>query len=506
MLANYGGSVAIISGLLSSLSFAPYRFWWLQIICLAVLITLIRAHARTRAAFYGFLYAFAFYIAGHFWLFELVPSFHAAPWILGVFILCLVSIMLAGLAALAIYAYKLLNSDGVISGGLLLAGLWLCADSIRTHIWGFPWLKLGYTQTDSVLAGLAPLGGVDLVTAALIITAYALVSLIRSVISSRPLPIRQSPYALMVIAVVMVFAISGKLVHWSRPAGKELSVTLVQLNLGMDTKWNLAARDRIFNDYLRTSSEAYPQSLGSLHMLVLPENAFPVPLHAINDQYWSRLKANSDMLVAGVTEYRRPDDEHSVISNATMVQCGNTRSLYRKRELVPFGEKRPLERWFDDLYELIGVTTANYISSPDSGTVSCDGITMAFAICFEIMFPQTRWGNYDILLNTNEEGWFHRTRAPDQRIQYAQMRALEHARPVVSVANNGPSLLIDHTGAVIDSTRRAERIVLDAQVELRTGITPYMRYGNWVGIFSLLWIAVMTLRSLVRSTIKSEVP
>src|SRR5690606_31782630 len=52
-------------------------------------------------------------------------------------------------------------------GTALLAGavpaLWVLAEWVRTwFLTGFPWLHAGYSQTDSVLGGFAPLGGVFL--------------------------------------------------------------------------------------------------------------------------------------------------------------------------------------------------------------------------------------------------------------------------------------------------------------------------------------------------------
>ncbi len=64
---------------------------------------------------------------------------------------------------------------------LLVPAAWVLLEWWRGwFLSGFPWLSLGYSQTDTWLAGLAPVGGVHLLSAALLIGAGALVTLVAS--------------------------------------------------------------------------------------------------------------------------------------------------------------------------------------------------------------------------------------------------------------------------------------------------------------------------------------
>ena len=59
-----------------------------------------------------------------------------------------------------------------------MPALWLLVEWWRGwFLSGFSWLSLGYSQTDTWLAGLAPLGGTYLLSAVLLVCAGALVTL-----------------------------------------------------------------------------------------------------------------------------------------------------------------------------------------------------------------------------------------------------------------------------------------------------------------------------------------
>ncbi|MES1264776.1 MAG: nitrilase-related carbon-nitrogen hydrolase, partial [Variovorax sp.] len=82
--------------------------------------------------------------------------------------------------------------------------------------------------------------------------------------------------------------------------------------------------------------------------------------------------------------------------------------------------------------------------------------------------------------------------AIDQHLAISRMRALEFQRPMVRSTNTGATVVIDHHGRVTAALPRLTRGVLIAQVEGRTGITPY---AFWVSRFWLwpLWIAALAV-------------
>jgi apolipoprotein N-acyltransferase len=99
-----------------------------------------------------------------------------------------------------------------------------------------------------------------------------------------------------------------------------------------------------------------------------------------------------------------------------------------------------------------------------------------------------------VLLNVSNIAWFGDSIAIDQHLAISRMRAIEFERPMLRSTNTGATVAIDHRGRVTHSLPRMTRGVLTAQVEGRTGLTPYAR---WVSRYRLwpLWIGALAIVS-----------
>jgi len=61
------------------------------------------------------------------------------------------------------------------------------------------------------------------------------------------------------------------------------------------------------------------------------------------------------------------------------------------------------------------------------------------------------------------------------------MRAIETGLPVALVSNTGPSAVIAPNGNLIATTSPLEATTLAAVLPVGRGVTPYVRFGDWVG-------------------------
>ena len=77
---------------------------------------------------------------------------------------------------------------------------------------GFPWLSLGYSLTDTPLAGFAPIGGVYLLSALVLAMGGALVLLERG-------STRQRMLALAVLVLPWPLAFGAARLEWTRAEG-----------------------------------------------------------------------------------------------------------------------------------------------------------------------------------------------------------------------------------------------------------------------------------------------
>ena len=70
------------------------------------------------------------------------------------------------------------------------------------------------------------------------------------------------------------------------------------------------------------------------------------------------------------------------------------------------------------------------------------------------------------------------------------MRALEFQRPMLRATNTGATVVIDHTGRVTHALAPFTQGVLDAEVQGRTGLTPFARWASVASLWPLTLIAL----------------
>src|SRR6516162_9223103 len=95
---------------------------------------------------------------------------------------------------------------------------------------GFSWLSLGYSQTDSWLAGFAPVVGVYGISALLLLCAGAVAALL----CGGP---RVRITALTVLALPWAAGAALYQHSWTHPSGPPVSVAVVQGAIPQDEKW-----------------------------------------------------------------------------------------------------------------------------------------------------------------------------------------------------------------------------------------------------------------------------
>jgi len=185
--------------------------------------------------------------------------------------------------------------------------------------------------------------------------------------------------------------------------------------------------------------------------------------------------------------------------NAAVLVCNGEKQVYRKRHLVPFGEYMPLRFVFGWVLDYLQLPMSDLAYWQGVQPLSCaDKINVGLSICYEDAFAneyRQHVGDATLLVNISEDAWFGDSFAPHQRLQMAQMRARELARPMVRSANSGPSVFIDERGNVLAKTEQFVEQILNHSIQPKIGETFYKRFGNWVVLFSGLIIGLLIWRS-----------
>ena len=167
---------------------------------------------------------------------------------------------------------------------------------------------------------------------------------------------------------------------------------------------------------------------------------------------------------------------------------GDIVAHYDKAHLVPFGEYVPIR---DALpFKKITAGAIDLSAGPGPRTIVLSRLPpFAAAICYEAIFPgaivdekeRPNW-----ILNLTNDAWYGRSSGPFQHLASARTRTVEEGLPMVRVANNGISAVIDATGRVralinLDAIGYAD-VALPAPAEP----TLYSRAGDWSLVALLL--------------------
>ncbi|MDP7297143.1 MAG: hypothetical protein QGF92_06785, partial [Gammaproteobacteria bacterium] len=105
VVARWGRCSAGLAGLLLPLAFAPFGWYPLAFVLLAVLIFLCEGCTPREAAWRGFWFGFAVFATGAYWIYISIHSFGGAPVIIACILMlglyCLMAAYLALMAAAA---------------------------------------------------------------------------------------------------------------------------------------------------------------------------------------------------------------------------------------------------------------------------------------------------------------------------------------------------------------------------------------------------------------------
>jgi apolipoprotein N-acyltransferase len=472
---------ALLAGAVLTAAFAPYDHWWLAVLCPAVLMWLwTRADSPAEGARLGFAFGLGLYALGTWWLYISIRGFGAAPvWVALLVMTSLVLVMAAWQALLGYAVLRWLVPRSVAGCLLMMPAAWVLVEWCRGwFLSGFPWLSLGYSQTDSWLAGLAPVGGVHLLTYALLTGAAALVLLLQARGPARWL----APVALV---LPWTIGLSLRSVEWTQASGPVRTVAILQGAIPQDMKWLVSNQENILDQY----AGLHRQALGA-DLIVWPESALP-DMANLYPQYistlWSAAQRSDSAVVMGVMRQADDNPQGDAVYHNSLLALGQGEPVfYDKRHLVPFGEYFPVPQWIRSWLRLMNLPYSDFTPGTRyQPPLELAGIRLSASICYEdaypaLLNPATRVA--DALLTVTNDAWFGRSSARYQHLQIARMRALESRRFMLRAANDGVSAIIGPFGQLVAQAPEFEPAVLRGTLVPRQGATPYLQVGNWLGI------------------------
>jgi len=474
--------LAGVLGIAHTQAFAPHDWWWLQTLSLAGLLALVAGTSRPRtAAATGFAFGLGWFLSGIWWLYISMHVYGEMPaWMAGLAVV-LFSAYLSIYPALATAAWQWLATRlprTALVPALAFGAVWGLSEWLRGVVFtGFPWLAGGYAHADGPLAGFAPVIGVYGIGALSAVVAGLVLAAARGYGRKE----RLAGHKALAPAVALLVAGSAlATVAWTTPAGKRISVRLLQGNVAQDIKFE--------NTGVQASIRLYQEMITAVpaDLVVTPETAFPIFLQDIPVDTAKAIRQFIDSSGSTVLFGAAGADSQVDFTNSLFALGPLTPQLYRydKHHLVPFGEFIPFGfRWFVDMMKMpLGDFRHGGLAQ---AALPVRGVLVAPNICYEDLFgeeiaqtlrnqPKTA----NILANSTNLAWFGDTIALEQHLQISRMRALETRRPMLRATNTGMTAVVTPDGKVPARLDTFQIGTLTANVQGMQGLTPYIRFGN----------------------------
>jgi apolipoprotein N-acyltransferase len=488
---------AIAGGVLAGVALPPLGWPWLLWPALALLWAVAGSPHRATALAAASLWGAAAVLVSHRWLLWLhpldwigVPAPLSLPLCLVVWAFC------GGVGGLLVAAWVALVRplDPTRLDTALVAALgWGLAEVLLARGPLF-WLGLGASALpgDPALAALAALAGAGAIAALQVLIGWGLWRALQlGALRGRPRALAL-PLALLLVAHGPGWALA--LAPGRGGDGASENVMVVQPAIPTRRKFEAGSQRRLLKQLdqalaslpllpaLASGSAAGPGAGAETTVVVLPEGALPLgqPLPRA---------ATAEVLAGG---FRQQDG--SVRSSVLRFGPGEryASGAVDKHRLVPLGEWVPLAR----LVRWSGLSAVGGLEGgAPSRLLPRPAGAIGVAICYELadgtaLAQASRDGARWLLASANLDPYPRALQA--QFTALARLRAIETGRWLVSVANTGPSLVVDASGQLRSTLPVGIAAVETMTVRQRQSLTAYDRWGN--GPLLLGWLLSLVVR------------
>ena len=481
---------AALSGPLFALGFAPFSLWPLSILSICILMYLLEGLGKKESFITSFIYGFGYWLCGISWVYVSIHyhgnlSVISSSLITFLFISCLSVYM--GLFGIF---YNYLSSRSTKDTIIIFPACWVLIEILRgTLFTGFPWLLAGTTISDTFLGGWISVIGAQGNSLIFMIFCGSLYVLFKEFKFARPLL-----HSSLIISFIVGSSLILRSVNWTTPS-YEIPVSVYQPNLTLEQKWSYQGIDKTKQIFESSIEEALKSEL-----IIFPETALIQTSKELGK--WIKdiseaAKSKDVSIITGIIARTEEERANNRMRNR-IVGLGSAFGSYDKQQLVPFGEFVPLERFLGTLLDFIGLNLTNTVPGKQFNLIESSILKISPSICYEIAYSSLinkTAGKSNILVTISNDTWFGSSIGPEQHLQLAKDRVLEHQKPLLRSTNSGISAIIDHKGIILGKQRYFEEKILKSRVILQEGYTPYNYLGNsllylYIGLILLISVFI----------------
>jgi apolipoprotein N-acyltransferase len=538
-------ALAVASGILLALAFPKFSIAGLAWIAPGMLLFASLGTSPGRAFRVGYVGGFAYYLTALTWLLHIPVSFFP---ILGwIALSAFLALYTASFVWLCWKLFPMLPCarlpwDGELMRHFMAAGwgqrtvwalkcgaVWVAVEmTISRFLSGFPWDLLGVSQYRILpLIQIASVAGVYGVSFLII---WFSTSLLSTGIALSHKPMNRTVWAREIILpaiCISVLTIWGMKSIRSAPRPESTTkMALIQPSIPQTLIWDERENENRFRQLLALSEQALTNNPD---ILVWPEASVPNPLRYHDEtsnavieltrkyRVWAILGSDDAEPRPGGKTLRDLDYFNSAFA---ISPDGKLTGMYRKRQLVIFGEYIPFVKQMPFMKYLspIGETGFTPGTKPIPFRLDSLDLVASVLICFEDTFPhlvrEYVEPNTDVLVNLTNNGWFGESAAQWQHAATAVFRAVENRIPLVRCANNGLTCWVDSTGAMHDVRFEGSTDIYKAGFKIvnvpvlaageTRSLSLYTRYGDVFGWTCVTLIALNLLWNYVKHGFKRK--
>ncbi|WP_309129209.1 apolipoprotein N-acyltransferase [Microbacterium sp.] len=463
---------AALAGVLMDLAFPSVGLWPCAFVAVGLLLLALDGRRIGGAILVSAVYGAVFFPLLVFWATRYLG---AVPWLgLAGAETVLTSVALVPIAL----AYRWLPRAWPGARSVLLpvvvGALWAMYELFLGN-WpygGFPWARLGMTQSQGPMAPVVSWIGVTGLSFLMVTAVALIIECVRASGWRRPIALVAPAATVAILLLTPLFPTSST---------GAMRIGAVQGN-GTTGFFD----DREPYGVIEAQTRATEPLIGEeVDLLVWPEGG--VDYDPFQDsataRMLTRVSARVDAPLLANTATERGDNAFN--TSFVWNEDGATGQTHDKRHPVPFGEYVPNREFFNALApDLVGLLTREYTPGSNSPTVEVGGIGVGLAICFDVIYDEvireSVGAGAEVLVFQTNNADFRGTDENLQQLAFARMRAMETGRSVVNVSTVGTSQVIRPDGSTVSSLDANEAGALLEDVELRSGLTAGVVLGPWV--------------------------
>ncbi|WP_236834037.1 apolipoprotein N-acyltransferase [Blastococcus sp. KM273129] len=379
---------------------------------------------------------------------------------------------------------------------LWAAALWVAVEAARGRFpfGGFPWGRLGFSQTDGPFLAFAAYGGVPLAGFAVALTGTLLAAALLAGVAARRAGTgaRGLRGAAAALAGVLALPLVGTLAWLPLPGtsltagGPTTTVAVIQGDVpraGLDfNAQRRAVLDNHVQQTLRLADEVAAGRQPRPDVVLWPENSSDIDPYR-NADAAARIQRAADAVGAPVLVGAVVGGPGEFISNTAIVWSpeegpGDT---YVKRHPVPFAEYVPYRDFFRLFSEKVDLVRRDFAAGDEVGVLDVAGIRLGDLICFEVVYDglvrDVVDGGAGMLVVQTNNATFGYTDESEQQLAMSRVRAVEFGRSVAVAATSGISAVVAPDGTVVRSSELFEPAVFVEEIAQRDDRTVAQRLG-----------------------------